>query len=212
MNDLTLIGTDFSINKPACCILKDNQYYFVSWPYGLSKNQIEIYKNSPIYIIEREDIKEKKILVSQKMRYEVKNAKYIANLILLYLSPFINNRTYIAFEGLSYGSTGDVVAQLSGYKYILMDVLSQIIPLDNMFTYAPITIKKTAGCSKKGMKKGDMIEVFKNETNNFSKYLRENENIFKTKKENWIVHLDDIVDSYFTLETLRREVLEFKNF
>jgi len=203
----TLIGCDFSINKPAACILTNNQYRFISWPYGLSKSQIEIYQKSPITIIDREDNKQKGDNVSDKLRYEVKNAKYLANLILRSLKDFINEETFIAFEGLSYGSKGDVVLQLGGYKYILMDVLSSVIPLENMFTYAPITIKKTAGCSKKGTTKADMIEAFKIMPTEFSKHLRENEGSFKTKgtKGNWIIHLDDIVDSFWALETLREK-------
>jgi hypothetical protein len=74
-----------------------------------------------------------------------------------------------------------------------------------MFTYAPITIKKTAGCSKKGTKKADMIEAFKIMPNEFSKYLRNNESLFKTKGGNWITHLDDLVDSFWALETLREK-------
>jgi hypothetical protein len=201
----TLIGCDFSINKPAACILTNNQYRFVSWPYGLSKVQIETYRKSPITIIERADNKDKGDNVSDKLRYEVRNAKYLANLILNSLKDFVNKETLIAFEGLSYGSTGDVVLQLGGYKYILMDVLSSVIPLENMFTYAPITIKKTAGCSKKGTTKADMIEAFKIMPTEFSKHLRDNEPSFKTKgtKGNWITHVDDLVDSFWALETLR---------
>lgn len=200
---MTLIGCDFSINKPAACILKDNHYYFISWPYGLSETAKKIYMNAPINLVLRTDNKDKGDNVSEKLRYEVENSKYLANLILGTISPYVDKDTYIAFEGLSYGSTGDVVLQLGGYKYILMDVLSSIIPLDNMYTYAPITIKKTAGCSKKGSKKADLIEVFKTLPFDFCEYVRRNEEEFKTKKGNWIVHLDDLVDAYWTLETLR---------
>jgi len=200
-----LIGIDFSINKPAASILKNNTYHFISWPYNLSKNIQEVYEKSPLNIVKRTDIKNKGNNITEKMRYEIENAKYLSNLMVDDLSPYLSDKTIIGFEGLSYGSFGDVMLQLSGYKFILMNIMSQIVPLKNMFTYSPITIKKTAGCSKKGMKKADMIEVFKTLSNPFSKYLRENERDFKTRKENWIVHLDDIVDAYFTLKTLQQK-------
>ncbi|NMC60404.1 MAG: hypothetical protein GYA51_13625 [Candidatus Methanofastidiosa archaeon] len=203
---MTLIGFDFSINKPAACILKNERYYFISWPYGLSESNKNTYKDAPILLVERTDDKDKGDNVSEKLRYEVENSKYLAKLILNSISPFIDDETYLAFEGLSYGSSGDVVLQLGGYKYILMDVLSDRVSLDNMYTYAPITIKKTAGCSKKGQKKADMIEAFKNAPTEFSDYLKRNEEEFKTKKGNWLVHLDDIVDAYWTLETLREKI------
>lgn len=206
---MVLIGFDFSINKPAACILKGNQYHFISWPYGLSKPQRKVYEDAPITIVDRSDTKDKGDNVSEKLRYEVKNSKYLANLILDKIFPYIEKEkernVFVAFEGLSYGSTGDVVLQLGGYKYILMDVLRQFIPLDNMFTYAPTTIKKTAGCSKKGMGKPEMIEAFKKVNTPFSKHLRDNEGSFKTRFGNWITHLDDVSDSYWVVETLKKK-------
>lgn len=199
----TLIGFDFSINKPAACILKNNQYKFVSWPFSLSGPQKKTYDLSPAIIISREDNKDKGSGVSDKLRYEVKNSVYLANLIVESLKEYKDDNIYISFEGLSYGSTGDVVLQLGGYKYMLMDKLTELTPLKNMFTYAPTSLKKTAGCSKKGMGKPEMIETFKLENNDFSKFLKNNEEMFKTPKGNWIGHLDDIVDSYWALRTLQ---------
>ena len=155
----------------------------------------------------RTDDKIKGDTVSDKLRYEVRNSKYLANLILDSIFPYIENEddknVHIAFEGLSYGSSGDVVLQLGGYKYILMDTLSQFIPLENMHTYAPTTIKKTAGCSKKGMGKSEMIEAFMLSPTLFSKHLRDHRDRFKTRFGNWIGHLDDIIDAYWVLETLK---------
>lgn len=206
MKDLVLIGIDFSINKPAATIFKDNKYHFISWPYNLSNSLLKIYTSSPITVIKRTDDKEKGSVSSENMRYELINSKYIANLIYESLKPYVSNNTYIAFEGFSYGSGGNIGLQLSGYKYILMDVLSQIIPISNMYTYAPTTIKKTAGCSKKGMNKSDMINAFINDENDseFRIYLKQNSDLFKKKGgKNWVDHLDDFVDSFFALQTLK---------
>jgi len=203
-----LIGFDFSINKPSCTILKDDEYVFMSWPYDLPKKIREIYKESPLFLIDRTDEKSKVKDVSFKLRYEITNSKYLGSLIRDSIKPFIKNNSeiYIGFEGLSYASSGDVVLQLGGYKYMLMDILSEYTPLENMYTYSPMTIKKTAECSKKGMTKSDMIDKFKSLDNDFSKYLRDNEGLFKTRNGNWIVHLDDIVDSYYVLKTLEGEM------
>jgi len=209
---MVLIGCDFSINKPACCIFKDNKFHFISWPHDLPKSVLKIYSSSPsIKIIERIDVKEQSSDVSAKLRFEVKNSKYLSNLILLTLSEYIEEKnTFMAFEGLSYGSGGDSGIQLGAYKYVLMDELIKIIPLENMYTYAPITIKKTAGCSQKGKTKSDMIEAFKKtEDTEFSKYICNNEDLFKTKKGNWITHLDDIIDAYWALETLKLKLFPF---
>jgi hypothetical protein len=199
----TLIGIDFSIIKSAACILKNDEYIFISWPYNLSETHLEIYKNSPVRIIKRTDIRQKTKNITEKVQFEVENSKYLARLILNVLRQYLNGGAYIAFESLSYGSHGDVILQLSSYKGVLMQMLTEVIPVENIFTFAPTTVKHTAGCSKKGMKKSDMIEVFKTRSTPFSLYLKENEEKFKTKGgKNYIPHLDDFVDAYFVLETL----------
>ena len=40
---MTLIGFDFSINKPAACILNDNKYTFISWPYGIDTRVVNVF-------------------------------------------------------------------------------------------------------------------------------------------------------------------------
>lgn len=201
----TIIGFDFSINKPAATILHNNQYSFISWPYNLSDKIIKVYKEAGVNIIDRTDNKIKGSDASQQMRYEVKDAVYLAELIVNTLKNYLNEDTLISFEGLSFGSPGNIALQLSSYKYILMDRLSQFVPLDNMYTYSPLTIKSTAGCSKKGMTKSDMILSFiQNSKNNDFRYvIKDNTTLFKKKNsENWIDHLDDIIDSYWAIETL----------
>lgn len=197
-----IIGFDFSINKPACCIFKNNIYTFISWPYGLSDSILNIYKKTSLNLIERTDNKDKGNNISDKIRYEINNSSYLANLIINSIKPyFVNDNTFISFEGFSYASKGDAVSSLIGYKYILINYLSKYVSLENMFTYAPISLKKTAGCSQKGSKKSDIIESFINEPNTFSKLIKENKTLFQTKKGNWIIHIDDIADSYFALKT-----------
>jgi len=206
---MTLIGVDFSINKPAACILHNNKYSFISWPYGIKEDLIEIYRKHGVQIIDREDNKEHENDLSSKMRYEIENAEYLANLITGSLINYLNIDTYIAFEGLSYASSGDVVLQLSSYKYILMTKLKSDVPLKNLFTYSPITIKSVAGCAKKGMNKSDMINEFiKSGPQNcrFRMKLFEFPERFQTpKSKKWVIHVDDLVDAYWTLETLRKK-------
>ena len=156
----------------------------------------------------RTDNKEKGPNVSSKMRYEVQNARYVAELISSTLEDYLYRNTYIGFEGLSYGSSGDVTLQLGGYKYMLMDFLSYTmgVPLENMFTYSPITVKKTAGCSERGKTKNDVIESFimNSGDNSLKKALREDRMSFRKKGDkNFVDHLDDLVDSYWVIETLR---------
>jgi len=205
---MTIIGFDFSINKPAACILHNNMYHFMSWPYGLPEKIKTVYKESGVSIIERTDDKDKGNDISDKMRYEVENSRYLANLIRDSLKSFLKGDIYLAFEGLSYGSEGSSGIQLGGYKYMLMDSLSKYIPLDNMYTYSPITIKSVAGCAKRGMGKLEMINKFIAEGPHciFNHELQESPDKFKTpKSKNWIVHLDDLVDAYWVIQTIKKK-------
>jgi len=207
LNESVLIGVDFSINKPAVCIKTlDNKYCFYGWPFKPQKKLPLLYKSAGVNIIERTDDKEKGDNVSSKMRYEVQNARYVSQVIFNTLKLYLNRNTYIGFEGISYGSSGDVILQLGGYKYMIMDKLSELVPLENMFTYSPITVKKTAGCSKRGLGKHAMIESFilTSKDNSLKKALRENKELFMKKGlKNYVDGLDDFVDAYFVLETLR---------
>lgn len=201
-----IIGADFSIKKPAVCIYDGKNYSFISWPHELSPKIVNLMRESGVNVIDRTDVRTKENDVSEKMRNEVRNAMYLAKLICDTLAPHLTTDTAISFEGLSYGSSGDAQLQLSSYKYMLMAELSKRVPLENMFTYSPISIKSVAGCSKKGMTKSDVIESFLVNSNEtvFANEVRKNRTAFKKKNsENWVDHLDDIVDSYWVTETLR---------
>lgn len=202
---MKIIGFDFSINKPAACIYENNSYQFISWPFGLSEKIKNIYKESGVSIIERTDEKYKEKDSSKKMRWEVSNARYLSDLIISGLPDGNVKDWKIVFEGLSFASSGNMAIQLGGYKYILMNNLFDIgIPFENMTTYAPITIKKTAGCSKKGMTKKDMIDAFvASSCDHPLKYaIQNNKELFMKKGgKNYIDHLDDLVDSYWAIQT-----------
>lgn len=207
---MNLIGIDFSINKSAATIFQNNKYQFFGWPFELQKRLPDLYKSAGVNIIVREDNKIKGDNVSEQMRYQVKNAKYVSDLIFDTLKPYLNKDTVIAYEGISYGSSGDVILQLGGYKYLLMNKLSEIVPLENMFTYSPITVKKTANCSKRGTNKSDVIESFILSSNDNclkQALIKDKESFMKKGGKNFIDHLDDIVDSYWVLETLRLKEL-----
>jgi len=206
---MDLIGLDFSINKPAATIFHNDMYYFMSWPYGLPDKVAAVYENSGVRIIKRTDDKIKGDNISEQMRYQIKNSVYLAKLIFDSLLQYLDKDTIIGFEGLSYASSGDVVLQLGGYKYMLMNELSKKVPLKNMFTYSPQTVKSIAGCAKRGMGKKEMIEAFISKGPHciFNHEIKENKMLFTKKGRNgninFIEHLDDVCDSYWVLETMR---------
>ena len=122
-----------------------------------------------------------------------------------------------AIEGFSFGSTGNRLAQISGYQWLLRHMLSDNYDIgsDAMWVFAPMTVKATAG--KGNFKKEDMITAFLasedpalRETGLW-KALTTEPASFQNKKGAWMKPIDDIVDAYWVLRTLERHMVETKN-
>jgi hypothetical protein len=201
---MNIIGCDYSLNKPAITVFSNNQYYFYSWPYNISEKDIEKIKNNGVHITTRKEERPKKISSSDKVRFDIINSNNLADLIINDIKEYINEKTIFIFEGSSFGSYGNMALQLTSWRYILVYKLSLIMPLKNIYSYSPLTLKATAGCSKKGTKKGDMIESFiKNGPNTEFRQSLIDKKLFNGGGKNWIPIVDDLVDSYFCIETFK---------
>ncbi|MEG1008945.1 MAG: hypothetical protein RSE41_07670 [Clostridia bacterium] len=203
--DNTYIGFDFSIKKPAATVYHNGILKFFVWPENISSKSVKMLKDADITVFNRNLIWSSQPKdVSELMQYNLLRSSYLAKSICDVLSEYLHENTYIAQEGLSYGSSGSSGLELSGYKYILMHYLSKYTSYNNMFTYSPITIKSIANCSKKGEgTKDHMIESFKKNSidSKFKNILINNPSALK-KKTNYVECTDDIVDSYFVLKTM----------
>lgn len=208
-----LIGLDFSINKPAMTAYINNNLYFYVWPSSIDNKSLQILKDNDVNITNRQldpiNIKDSTLL----NREHISRAIELSSLIIRDIKYLLtlghpNTQTFLASEGLSFGSTGDAALNLAMYKAIFLSDVAQKLNIWNFYTYAPITIKSIAGCSKKNQnKKEDMINAFKNEhiMHKLMETININENSLK-KKTNYIPTIDDIVDSYFCLKTLHNKL------
>jgi len=202
------IGFDFSCNKTACTILKNNKISFKFWPLELDKKSIEKLKEADIDI----DNRERKILgnnSSEKFRYHIEMASELTEKIISSLKDVIKNEKVIfGFEGSSFGSKGDAALQLAGYRYILVHELSKSYGADNIYTYAPMTIKSIAGCAGKNNRgKDSMINAFSKKTIDHKlNYILKNDPLILKKKTNYVPGIDDLVDSYFVIETMLEKI------
>jgi hypothetical protein len=203
----SILAFDFSIAKPACCHYDGSNYSFYFWPKTLSKQQ-SIFKEAGVNVILRNNVE-----IVDITRYDIINADILGDLIIDTLTPFLNKETIIVFEGSSYGSFGNQSISLPSWRYILIYKLYKMFnSLDNLYTFSPITVKSTAGCAKRGMQKDDVIKAFINSGKDipFRNYLEVNQPLFQKKsaKKTWIDGLDDLVDSYFILETYLKKSLK----
>ena len=202
---MILVGLDFSCNKPACCIKIENKFYFALWPLEFDDKSIEKLENANIYTYNRHRLQEGKTS-SEKFRLHISMANNLSQLIMSSFKIFIENENVIiAFEGSSFASRGDAALQLIGYRYILTNELGKLYGLNNIYTYAPLTIKSVAGCASKNKRgKNSMIEAFKNENidHPLCQILRNSPELLR-KKTNYISGIDDLWDAYWTLKTLQ---------
>lgn len=206
-----IFAFDFSMNKPACCSLVNNNLRFYFWPTELDDFSADAYVNAGISpcIRNLHPMKDSEYDESSLIIEHVTRARNLASLISNHILGELESynespeNTIIANEGFAFSAKGDAALDLSGYKYILMDRL--IKDKFNIFkTYSPITIKSTAGCAKRGLGKDAMIESFR--TNGpiilhpFISMMSDTPEKFK-KKTAYIKGIDDLVDSYWCLKT-----------
>ena len=219
------VGVDFSIKSPGMTIRDGNGcLHFYTFPrLGSVKEDCLISLRSAgvnTIVLEDESPIPAKATIAQRERSSLIDAIMesteiskqieirIEDLIATHPRPDI----YLAIEGFSFGSTGNRLAQISGYQYLFRYVLYQENELNpaNFYVYSPMTVKATAG--KGNFKKDEMIAAFlasEDESLRMTglwKAMTSDPTQFQTKRGNWLKPIDDIIDSYWVLKTMENNV------
>lgn len=137
----------------------------------------------------------------------------LANLIISDLDCLIHEELsleefnlYVCSEGLSYDSKGDAALNLATYKGVLLSKIYEHYgdSLVRLFTYAPITLKATAGCATKELRKdkANMIKAFITKSGIDSPFIDALQDGTLILKKNYMDGVDDIVDSFWALKTM----------
>lgn len=218
------IGVDFSIKSPAVCIKdNNNNLTFLSFPRKslVKEDTVKNLIDSDVIaiVIPDEPVLPKKSTITERERSSLIDAKIEISTILETVKTIwtSDDTTYVGIEGFSFASTGNRLAQLSGYQWVLRYVLHEDIKMkyDNFFVYAPMTVKATAG--KGNFKKEDMIAAFMQSEDpelrktKFWQRLNESPVKFQTRTGKWLRPIDDIVDSYWVLKTLEKGIAELSS-
>lgn len=210
-----IFAFDFSCNKPAMTCMIDDKIEIYVWPSDIDKTSYERLDVCGIHVYDRklDKIKDKEFTQHELILEHMRRSTELADTITKTICEIIHETNYhidsaiIANEGFAFSAKGDAALDLSGYKYILMDRLMQA-GFKNFKTYSPITIKKTAGCSKRGLGKDAMIDAFGREpegTHRIIDILRQDPQLLK-KKTKYVQCMDDIADSYWCLKTYQRDI------
>ena len=215
--DKVLIGFDFSMNKPAATIYFRGQYYHYFWPLKITNKQQKMYEDADVSIVNRNmpSVDTKTVENSQLVLIHTIRSTDLANLIINDIDELITNKfeltdyeLYVCSEGLSYASKGDATLNLATYKGVLLSKIYEHYGdhLTRLYTYSPITLKATAGCSSK--------EDRADKTKMIKKYIAQNNDIklrlclangYMKAKTNYIAGIDDLVDSYWALKTMMQK-------
>ena len=209
-----IFAFDFSCNKPAMTSYVNNVIEFYVWPSDIDSKSYDKLTSCDVKIFNRKlkHIKDKSLDQHELILEHVNRAISLSEIILQTIDGIVSrnniskNDVIIANEGFAFSAKGDAALQLSGYKYVLMESLIKH-GYTKLKTYSPITIKKTADCSKKGLGKNSMIEAMskQNVDHILITTLRENPNQLK-KKSNYVLCMDDIADSFWNLKTCLNDV------
>lgn len=219
---MVIFAFDFSMNKPAMTSFVDGILDFYIWPSTIDEKSYNSLIFSDVNIHNRNltPIKDHCYDQHSLIIEHLKRSTELANIIVSTIDRIVKsknidkNDVIIANEGFAFSAKGDAILDLSGYKYILMDRLISK-GYSNFRTYSPITIKRIAGCSKKGLGKNAMIESFGNEydpntpeKNHIMLHNIKHDPQILKKKSNYVLCVDDIVDSYWCMRTTLSETLE----
>lgn len=209
-----IFAFDFSCNKPAMTSYINDVVDFYVWPSDIDDKSYDRLTSCAVNVFNRNlgTIKEKSLNQHELIIEHVDRAINLSEIILQTIDKLVeyNNikkdEVVIANEGFAFSAKGDAALQLAGYKYILMEALKNH-GYKNLKTYSPITIKKTADCSKKGLGKYAMIEAMGRQIvdHHLISVLHDNPDYLK-KKSNYVLCMDDIADSFWNLKTCMKDL------
>ncbi len=207
----TLVGIDFSLNSPAFCILRDNQFTWGSLTRS-ERTEDSLKKNhkKPYYVLS-EDRSEDYILMfvskdkmpedySERERIKI---DYFQELVDVFWSEIENvcggDNIAVAMEGLSFASNGNALIDISMATALLRKKIVDRTGSENFYVYSPTSVKKFAckGNAKKHELYDSLIQKEFPETNlkSFTSILEENKDEWVTTSGNINKPLDDIIDS-----------------
>ena len=217
------VGIDYSINSPGICILNEEGIHFGTLARNgvCSKDFKETLNKLNVHTW---DYPKYKAISNSTIDAQgfTKDSIMQAN-ALVDMCTSINQgkddiqKNVVIFEGFSFGSKGNRLAQLAGYQYVARTyMIANLSQYENLYVYAPQTIKSVAGAAKKGQGKGSMIQRFiehedklpgledhpfyQEVAKNYESMLRKE----PTKRKpigDWIKPVDDIIDAYWILKT-----------
>lgn len=203
-----ILGIDFSLKSTAATLKSGDTYTFYTFARtDVIKEDTSLALKAAGVIVNTlppEPSLPKKSTIAERERSSLDDACTLIPEITKWFSD-LNIDAY-GIEGFSFASTGNRLAQISGYQWVLRWELHKMgMTTEKFWIFSPMTVKATAG--KGNFKKEEMIAAFINsedtdlQKTGLWKALKNQPSLFQTKRGAWVKPIDDIIDSYWVLKT-----------
>jgi hypothetical protein len=216
----TIIGIDLSLNSTGICILRENSVNLVS-VFKTDNNIEKIFSRNDHFTLLGECSELKMILKNKELdkskEYHIREREKISNFVSLaneikdaiIESIGDDDDVYIGMEGISFGSPGNSLIDISMLTGILRSEILKILGNDSgrFFVFSPTAIKKFAG--KGNFKKIDMYDSLCSQTevnSEFITLIKEKKEMMVTKSGTVKKPTEDIIDSIWVARFLKNEV------
>lgn len=148
-----IIGIDFSLNSPGFCVLTKDACKWISLHRTTNIIDKMLKKDgSPFKVLGDNgtvsiNIIPKKEFTGEyhdKERQKILNAIYFSEVALDLLDPYLNYNSIVGMEGLSFGSSGNSLIDISMTTALIRAGVVKRINPDNFYVLSPTTLKKFA--------------------------------------------------------------------
>lgn len=216
----TIIGIDLSLNSTGICVLRGNSIDLVS-VFKTDNNIEKIFSRNDHFTLLNECKELKMILKNKELdkskEYHIREREKISNFVSLAneIKDAIigsirdGDDVYIGMEGISFGSPGNSLIDISMLTGILRSEILKILGNDSgrFFVFSPTAIKKFAG--KGNFKKIEMYDSLCAQTevdSDFITLIKEKKEMMVTKGGTVKKPTEDIIDSIWVARFLKNEI------
>jgi hypothetical protein len=216
----TIIGIDLSLNSTGVCVLRGNSINLVS-VFKTDNNIEKIFSRNDHFTLLNECSELKMIIKNKELdkskEYHIREREKITNFVSLANeikdaiigSIADGDDVYIGMEGISFGSPGNSLIDISMLTGILRSEILNILGNDSgrFFVFSPTAIKKFAG--KGNFKKIEMYDSLCSQTevnSDFITLIKEKKEMMVTKSGTVKKPTEDIIDSIWVARFLKNEI------
>lgn len=195
--DKSIVGIDFSLNSAAFCAL---------YPDGIKLGSLYRSSDTIDKLIKKKDGSISELLNFADLHLNIINKSQITgeyheiertkiesfiektDIFWNMMKPHLTKDSYVFMEGISFGSTGNSLIDISMATALLRERIMSVVPAKNFYVFSPSSIKKFA--LKGNAKKNELYEtiLLRNDIR-----IKKFQEILVANKDQWIKGSKDVV-------------------